>query len=323
MKKGLMGLGAFRGRKARSARRMPRVAALVLGAALVMAALAGCAGTAPAGNDGSADKGSASKSNPIHVYAREDGSGTRSAFVELLGVEQKDAQGQKVDMTTTDAAITNSTSTMLTSVATDAGAIGYVSLGSLGSDSKVTAVAIDGVEPTAETVRDGSYAVSRSFNIVTKDGLGALPADFITFMLSADGQKVVQDNGYVDVVDAPASYQPAGLEGKVVVAGSSSVTPVMEKLAEAYEALNPGVTIEVQQSDSTTGVNMAVDGTCDIGMASRELKGSETSAGVASQAIARDGIAVVVSPATEVTSLTADQVCAIYIGDVTDWSALD
>lgn len=322
MKKGLMNLLSSRSREGSRDRRAPRLAALALGAALVMGALGGCASAAPAGEGGSADGNAASKSSPIHVYSREDGSGTRSAFVELLGIEQKDAQGQKVDLTTTDAAITNSTSTMLTSVATDDGAIGYVSLGSLSPDSKVTAVAIDGVEPAVETVRDGSYAVSRSFNIVTKDGLGALPADFIAFVLSADGQKVVQDNGYVDVVDGPVSYQPAGLEGKIVVAGSSSVTPVMEKLAEAYEALNPGVAVEVQQSDSTTGVNMALDGTCDIGMASRELKDSETSAGAIGQAIARDGIAVVVSPATGVTSLTADQVRAVYVGDVTDWSAL-
>lgn len=254
----------------------------------------------------------------ITVISREDGSGTRGAFVELLGIEQADANGDKVDMTTSTAAITNSTAVMMTSVAGDPNAIGYISLGSL--DDTVKAVSIDGVAPSAAAVKDGSYAIARPFNVVTKGDLSAPAADFFAFIMSADGQAVVSDNNYIAIDDAAAPFASNGASGKVVVAGSSSVTPVMEKLAEAFQAANPQVTVEVQQSDSTTGVNMAVDGTCDIGMASRELKDSETGAGVQSTAIALDGIAVIVAPQSSVDKLTSQQVCDIYTGAVTNWA---
>ena len=306
-------------------RRLRRLAALVGAAALCGAlVLAGCAGTSAGDMTAAGDAASAagdsgaSASGPISVYSREDGSGTRGAFVELLGIEQADANGDKVDMTTPTAAITNSTAVMMTSVAGDPNAIGYISLGSL--DDTVKAVSIDGVAPSAAAVKDGSYAIARPFNVVTKGDLSAPAADFFAFIMSADGQAVVSDNNYIAIDDAAAPFASNGASGKVVVAGSSSVTPVMEKLAEAFQAANPQVTVEVQQSDSTTGVNMAVDGTCDIGMASRELKDSETGAGVQSTAIALDGIAVIVAPQSSVDKLTSQQVCDIYTGAVTNWA---
>lgn len=306
-------------------RRLRRLAALVGAAALCGAlVLAGCAGTSAgdmtaAGDAASASGGSdASVSGPISVYSREDGSGTRGAFVELFGIEQKDANGDKVDMTTPAAAITNSTAVMMTSVAGDPNAIGYISLGSL--DDTVKAVSIDGVAPTATAVKDGSYAIARPFNIVTKGELAAPAADFLAFIMSAEGQAVVSDNNYIAIDDAAAPFASNGVSGKVVVAGSSSVTPVMEKLAEAFHAANPQVTVEVQQSDSTTGVNMVLDGTCDIGMASRDLKDSETGAGAEGTAIALDGIAVIVAPTSSVSDLTSQQVCDIYTGAATSWA---
>lgn len=306
-------------------RRLRRLAALVGAAALCGAlVLAGCAGTSAGDMTAAGDAASAagdsgaSASGPISVYSREDGSGTRGAFVELFGIEQADASGDKVDMTTPTAAITNSTAVMMTSVAGDPNAIGYISLGSL--DDTVKAVSIDGVAPSAAAVKDGSYAIARPFNVVTKGDLSAPAADFFAFIMSAEGQAVVSDNNYIAIDDAAAPFASNGASGKVVVAGSSSVTPVMEKLAEAFQAANPQVTVEVQQSDSTTGVNMAVDGTCDIGMASRDLKDSETGAGAEDTAIALDGIAVIVAPQSSVDNLTSQQVCDIYTGAVTNWA---
>ena len=298
-----------------------KIMILAVGAVLALGAfaLAGCA----SGN--SADSGQAagdaaaaddvSPSGEVSVYSREDGSGTRSAFIELMGVEEKDASGEKVDMTTPAAAITNSTSVMMTSVAGDPNGIGYISLGSL--NDTVKAVEVDGVEATAENVKSGTYKVARPFNIVTKDGLSDVAQDFIDFILSADGQAIVEEEGYIAVEDGAAAYVGSGVSGKIVVAGSSSVTPVMEKLAEAYQAINSGVTIEVQQSDSTTGVNMATEGTCDIGMASRELKDSESA--VTGSVIAQDGIAVIVNKDSSIKGLTSDQIKSIYTGEITTW----
>lgn len=253
----------------------------------------------------------------ISVYSREDGSGTRGAFIELFGLEEKDDQGNKVDTTTDAAAITNSTSVMMTSVKGDPGAIGYISLSSL--DDSVKSLKIDGVEATADNVKDGSYKIARPFNIVTTDELTPAAQDFITFIMSKEGQTIVEDNGYIAVSEDAASYTPTGTSEKIVVAGSSSVTPVMEKLAEAYKQANPEATIEVQQSDSTTGVTMAIEGTCDIGMASRELKDSEMGKGAQSQAVARDGIAVIVPVESAIEGLTSDQVKQIFSGKITSW----
>ena len=262
-------------------------------------------------------EGSGQSAEDISVYSREDGSGTRGAFIELFGLEEADDQGNKVDTTTDAAAITNSTSVMMASVKGDPGAIGYISLGSL--DDSVKSLKIDGVEATADNVKDGSYKIARPFNIVTTDELTPAAQDFITFIMSKEGQTIVEDNGYIAVSEDAASYTPTGTSEKIVVAGSSSVTPVMEKLAEAYEQANPEATIEVQQSDSTTGVTMAIEGTCDIGMASRELKDSEMGKGAQSQAIARDGIAVIVPVESAIEGLTSDQVKQIFSGKITSW----
>ena len=256
----------------------------------------------------------------ISVYSREDGSGTRGAFIELFGIEQKDADGNKVDMTTDMAMITNSTAVMMTTVAGDEQGIGYISLGSV--NDTVKALKIDDVEATVENVKAGTYKIVRPFNIITNgelDKLDEVSADFVNYILSADGQKVIEDNGYIAAVDDAKAYEAAGVSGKVVVAGSSSVTPVMEKLAEAYKALNADTTVEVQQSDSSTGVSMAIEGTCNIGMASREIKDSEAEKGATATVIARDGIAVIVCPDAPIDGLTTAQVRAIYTGEVETW----
>lgn len=256
----------------------------------------------------------------ITVVSREEGSGTRSAFIELFGVEQEDASGNKVDMTTVEANISNSTSVVMTTVGGNEYAIGYISLGSL--NDTVKAVQIEGVDATVENIKNGSYAVSRPFNIATKEGLSEVAADFVAYIMSAEGQAIVAENGYITVADDAAAYAGSALAGNVVVAGSSSVTPVMEKLAEGYQAVNPNATIEVQQSDSSTGMNMAMEGTCDIGMASRALKDSELEAGLTPTVIAMDGIAVIVNNASPVSNLSVEQVRSIFTGEVTEWSEL-
>lgn len=261
--------------------------------------------------------GAAKGNDAITVVSREDGSGTRGAFIELMGIEQKDESGNKVDKTINTAEITNSTSVMITTVAGNESAIGYISLGSLNDDVK--ALKIDGVEATTDNVKNGSYGVSRPFNIVTKGDVSEQAADFIAFIMSDDGQAVVEEAGYISE-GSSGTYTASGMSGKITVAGSSSVTPVMEKLKEAYEALNPDVTIEVQQSDSTTGVTSTVEGVCDIGMASRALKDSEIEQGVTSQAIALDGIAVVVNTNSQIDGLTGEQVMKIYTGEINKWS---
>ena len=277
------------------------------------------ADTEAAATEAQTEAAGASMEGAIDVISREDGSGTRGAFIELFGVEQKDASGEKVDYTTDDAEITNSTEVMITSVAGDKQAIGYISLGSL--NDSVKALKIDGAAATVDDIKDGSYKIARPFNIVTTGEVSDVAQDFINFIFSEEGQKVVEDNGYISQGNQGA-YTASGKSGKVTVAGSSSVTPVMEKLAEAYKALNSDVTVEVQQSDSTTGVTSSIEGVCDIGMASRELKDEETAKGAQGQAIAMDGIAVVVNNENPVEDLTAEQVKDIYVGDMTDWSEL-
>ena len=254
----------------------------------------------------------------IAVYSREDGSGTRGAFIELFGVEEKDESGEKVDNTTEEAIITNSTDVMLTSVAGDTYAIGYVSLGSL--NDTVKAVKIDGAEATVENIKSGTYKIARPFNIATKGEVSEAAQDFINYIMSGDGQKVISDNGYIGD-DSAAAFESNGAEGKVVVGGSSSVSPVMEKLIEAYKAVNANVEIELQTSDSTTGMTGAADGTLDIGMASRELKDSETEEGLTATKIAMDGIAVIVNQENPVEDLSSDTVKGIFTGETTTWDA--
>ena len=285
------------------------VLALSCVCALGAFALAGCS----SGGDAAASDGA--PPGAISVISREDGSGTRGAFTELFKIE--DADGN--DATAASAVVTNSTSVMMTTVAGDPSSIGYISLGSL--NDTVTAVEIDGVAPSAEGVKDGSYKVARPFNVVAGKTVSDVAQDFLDFVMSAEGQAVV-DEDYVSVAENAQPYSASGKSGKVVVAGSSSVTPVMEKLAEAYEALNPDVNVEVQQSDSSTGIQSAIDGTCDLGMASRELKDSELSQGVEPAVIAMDGIAVIVNNGCAVNGLTSDQVKGIFTGEIADWSAL-
>lgn len=266
--------------------------------------------------ESSADAGSDwDNTRDITVVSREDGSGTRGAFVELFGIEEE-VNGEKVDMTTEEANITNSTSVMMSTVAQDEYAIGYISLGSL--DDSVKAVKVDGSEATAENIKNGSYKISRPFNIATKEDLSDAAQDFEDFILSTEGQKVVEDNKYIPLDDV-SDYKSNGASGKVVVAGSSSVSPVMEKLKEAYQAVNSDVEVEIQTSDSTTGMQNAIDDVCDIGMASRELKDSEKEVGLTPTVIAMDGIAVVVNNDNPTDELSSDQVKSIFTGDVLTW----
>ena len=262
--------------------------------------------------------GTAFAASEITVVSREAGSGTRSAFVELTGVEVKDDAGNKVDKTYEDAVIQNGTAQVITTVEGDENAIGYISLGSLGDTVKALTVA--GVEATPENVTNKTYALSRPFNIAVKEGLSDTAKDFIAWILGEDGQKIVTENHYVAL--APVAYTAAPVAGKIVVGGSSSVGPLMEKLAEAYKTANPDVEIEVQISDSTTGMKGAADGTFDIGMASRELKDSEKEAGLTGTAIALDGIAMIVNKANALSNIEIEQIRQIFTGEVTDWSAI-
>ena len=285
---------------------------------MCMGTMVACGSSGSASNDSkTGSAGSSSKSQTITVVSREDGSGTRGAFIELFGIEEKDASGKKVDNTTDDATITNSTEVMMTTVAGDEAAIGYTSLGAL--NSSIKALKVDGAEATAANVKSGTYKISRPFNIATKGTVSEVTQDFINYILSEDGQKIVESNGYISHGNSGA-FTSNGASGKIVVAGSSSVTPVMGKLLEAYQKVNTGAKIELQENDSTTGMTAAIDGTCDIGMASRELKDSEKSAGLTNQVIALDGIAVIVNNKNSASNITSEQVKAIFTGETTDWS---
>jgi phosphate transport system substrate-binding protein len=255
----------------------------------------------------------------ITVISREDGSGTRGAFIELLGVEQKDSSGNKVDYTTETASISNSTSVVMTSVAQNSSAIGYISLGSL--NSTVKALSIDGAEPTVANIKSDAYKIARPFNIATKGVVSDVTQDFINYILSIEGQKVVESKGYI-AVETKGSYKGTKPAGKIVVSGSSSVTPVMEKLKEEYLKLNTNAQIEVMLSDSTTGMNSAIEGICDIGMASRAVKSSELDKGLTAIVIAIDGIAIIVNKDSPVNALTSAQVRDIYMGKITTWSQI-
>lgn len=302
---------------------MRKLAVLALSAALVMGTMTGCGSTnsdAKNSDNAGINKSASSEtgfdtSKDISVVSREDGSGTRGAFIELTGVEEKDADGNKVDNTTLDASITNSTEVMMTTVSGNDYAIGYASLGSL--NDTVKAVKVGGVEATADNINAGTYTLARPFNIVTGDSVSEVAQDFINYIMSEDGQKIISDNGYIEVENT-GSFTSSKVKGSIVVAGSSSVTPVMEKLKEAYAKVNSNASIEIQESDSTTGVNSAIEGTCDIGMASRDLKDEEK--GVKATAIAKDGIAVIVNNNNTIDDLTVDQIKDIFTGAVTTWA---
>lgn len=295
-----------------------KITATALFGVLAVSAFAGC-GSAGSSSNGSSDAGSdATKfdaSKTISVVTREEGSGTRDAFTELTGVLVKDGDN-KTDNTTTSAVTINSTEAVITNVKDNEAAIGYISLGSL--NDTVKALKIGGVEATADNVKSGDYAVSRPFNIAYKGELSNVAQDFVDYIMSSDGQKIVSDNGYVTVSEN-AAYSGKKPSGKISVAGSSSVSPVMEKLAEAYQKVNTNAKVEIQTSDSSAGMQSAMGGTCDIGMASRDLKDEEKSA-LKVETIAKDGIAVIVNNANTCDDLTLDQVKSIYTGETTVWS---
>lgn len=280
---------------------------------ICMGAAVGCGSTKMAKEGGSTTVGN----QTITVVSREDGSGTRGAFIELFGIEEKDLSGKKTDNTTDDATITNSTEVMMTTIAGDTAAIGYTSLGAL--NPTVKALKIDGAEATAANVKNGTYKISRPFNIAVKGDISDITQDFINFILSDDGQKIVEERGYISQ-GSRGAFITNGAAGKIVVAGSSSVTPVMEKLLEVYSNINKAAKTELQESDSTTGMTNTIAGTCDIGMASRELKDSEREAGLSSQVIAMDGIAVIVNNDNNISDITSEQVKEIFKGEISDWS---
>lgn len=296
---------------------MKKILSLGLAALMTVFALTGCG--ADKGTDNN-NGGTGTGTDAISVLTREEGSGTRGAFIELLGIEEKNANGKKVDKTIDTAETTNSTSVMITTVQGNKAAIGYISLGSL-DKSKVKALKVDGAEAAVDNVKSGEYKVARPFNIATKGDATGVASDFIKFILSADGQAVVEKNGYISEGNTGA-YKASGQKGKITIGGSSSVTPVMEKLKEAYVKLNPDVTVDVQQNDSSSGMKGAIDGIYDIGMASRDIKDSEKEAGLSSIKIALDGIAVIVNKDNTLDSITSEQIKNIYTGSLTKWSEI-
>ena len=263
------------------------------------------------------EKSGEAEDKAIHVTSREEGSGTRGAFIELFGIEQKDENGEKMDHTIDSAEITNSTSVMMQTIAGDTEAIGYISLGSL--NDTVKALKVDGVEATLDNVKSGDYKVSRPFNIVTKKDASDAAKDFMNYIMSEEGQAIVEEEGYVSQENTGA-FKGKAVKGEIKISGSSSVTPLMEKLAEEYQKINKDVKVSVQQSDSTTGITDATKGVSDIGMASRALTDDETAAGVSTKAIALDGIAVIVNLENALDEITSDSVLKIYTGETTAWS---
>lgn len=282
--------------------RTSKLAAIFTSVALAAAMLASCGGS----------------SDKITVISREDGSGTRGAFIELTGIEEKDSNGNKTDNTKKDALICKSTDVVLTQVSGDKNAIGYISFGSL--NDTVKALKVEGVEPSTATIESGDYKIVRPFNIAVKDGLSDAAQDFENYILSSEGQDIIEKAGYIKIDKSAAAYVSNNASGKVVVSGSSSVTPVMEKLAEAYQKANTNVTVDVQQSDSSTGIKDATNGTSDIGMASRDISDDELSQGIKSVTIAQDAIAVIVNKDNAVDDITMDEIKAIYTGSKTTWS---
>lgn len=272
------------------------------------AAVTGCGSKADDNENKNAGASWDMKSN-ISVVSREDGSGTRGAFIELLGVEE-------MNSITEEAGITNSTSVMISTIAGNEYAIGYISLGSL--DDRVKAVKVDGAEATADNIKSGMYEITRTFNIVTKESVSEDVQDFINFIMSSEGQQIIGENNYVPVEDVQR-YEPNGAVGKIIVAGSSSVSSIMEKLKDAYMSVNKRVEIEIQISDSKAGITAALDGRCDIGMVSRELEDMEKEEGLVATAIALDGIAVIVNNASTVEDMTSNQIRAVFTGDALSW----
>lgn len=278
-------------------KKMKRTIAVMLALIMVITALTGCGGA----------------NTDISVISREEGSGTRDAFVEIMGIKVDDK-----DNTTANAEISSSTSVVITTVSGNENAIGYVSMGSL--NDTVKAISVDGAKATVENVKSGDYKVARPFNIVTGKNVSDLAKDFISFIMSEDGQNIIEEEGYIKIADGAEKYKKStGLSGRIVLAGSTSVAPVMDVLADAYKDINPDVEIEIQQTGSGAGITSTIEGACDIGMSSRDLKDEETAKGVSQTKIAMDGIAVIVNLENSVEDLTSEQIRQIFTGELTTW----
>lgn len=272
----------------------------------------------PAANTDNGSEGAEGASGTISVVSREDGSGTRTAFTELTGVLAEDENGEEVDNTYSEATIQNGTEGVISTVAGDVNAIGYISLGSL--NDTVRGLPVDGVEPTPENVQDGSFPIFRNFNIAWKGDLSEAAQDFINFVHSAEGQALAVEQGYIEAVtDAPAYEGDGSMTGTISVVGSTSVSPLMEVLKEEYNAVNPDVQIDITSNGSSAGMTAAIEGTADIGMASRELKDEET-AELEHASIAIDGIAVIVNKGNDLDSLTLEEIRQVFTGEITDWA---
>lgn len=318
-----------------------RKISLSAAALLTVAALAGCSNSSTSSSSSSAastagDSSTASQADSadsstttattldtaITVVSREDGSGTRGAFVELMGIEQENEAGEKEDMTRGDAEISNSTNGVMMSVAGNVDAIGYISLGSL--NDTVKALDVNGVECTVDNIKSGDYVVARPFNICYQEAKleeNAAAKDFIAYIESDDGQAIISENGYISI-ETTGAYTASGATGAISLNGSTSVGPVMEKLAEAYMAINTDVTIDIQQTGSGAGITSATEGTCDIGMASRDLKQEELDGGLTQMKIADDGIAVIVNLENPIEDISSDEIMKIYTGEINNWSEL-
>ena len=252
----------------------------------------------------------------VSLITREDGSGTRDAFAELLGIVDENGY----DLISDTAEVTNSTAVMITSVMGNPYALGYISLGSLCDEVKV--LSVDGVKPSAENVKSGDYKVARTFNVVYKDGeLSATAEDFMKFVLSAEGQQIVEETGFISAVDGE-SYTPSGITGKVTLAGSTSVAPVIEAMADKYKELNPDVTIEIQQTGSSAGISSTLEGVCDIGMSSRELKDTELNE-LKCVEIAMDGIVLIVNHENLINNLSSEEINRLYTVEILKWEELN
>ncbi len=293
---------------------MKKILALLLAGALGVTMLAACTPAADDSADGATtdDGATGAMTGEISVVSREEGSGTRGAFVEIVGVVDEEGN----DITTLEAIVGKSTNEVMTQVVNNPAAIGYISLGSL--NDTVTALSVDGVEPTVENIKSGEYTVARPFNIATNGEVDALTQDFINFIMSADGQAIVSEEGYIAVSENEA-YAGTGGEGTIKISGSTSVGPVMEKMADAYKAINTGVQIDIQQSGSSSGMNDAMEGIVNIGMASRELKDSELEV-LTPIVIAQDGIAVITNNENSTTNIALDTVKEIYLGNLVEWA---
>ncbi len=292
---------------------MKKLFAILTAAAMLTGVLAGCGGSSGTASSGDGAEGN-SLTTDITVISREEGSGTRGAFVELMGIETDEG-----DQTVITSEISNSTAVVTQTVAGNTSAIGYISLGAL-SDS-VKAISVDGVEPTVDNIKAGSYAVARPFELCYREeNLTELGQDFINFIMSAEGQAIVDQEGYIAADENAAAYTASGLSGNLSLNGSTSVSPLMEVLAEEYRNLNPNVVIDIQQTGSGAGITATIDGSCEIGMSSRALEDEELAEGLTELQIAVDGIAVIVNNGNGVDDLTSEQIRQIFVGEITNWA---